>query len=102
MHNARILLSLLSLSAITDASTKVAKNTEDTTNLNVRSVPTGIAKALRERAAKNNRSAEAEHREILKQALGGTQRLPLAEALKKIPPVGLDSDFERQDDNGRA
>lgn len=80
----------------------MAKNTEETTNLNVRSVPTGIAKALKERAAANNRSAEAEHREILKQALGGTQRVSLADALKKIPSVGLDSDFERQDDNGCA
>jgi len=35
----------------------------------VRDVPEHIAAALKERAAKNGRSAEAEHRAILEQAL---------------------------------
>jgi len=72
-----------------------------TMTLNVRLVPKTIAQALRERAAANNRSAEAEHREILKNALEGTTRVPFAEALMRIPAVGTDSDFERRDEHGR-
>lgn len=65
----------------------------------VRDVDPVIVQALKERAAANNRSAEAEHREILERALSGTNRVPLAEALMKIPGVGEDSDFDRLDDN---
>jgi len=39
------------------------------TNLLVRDVPEEILKRLKDRARGNGRSAEAEHREILKQAL---------------------------------
>jgi len=66
----------------------------------VRDVHPDIVKALKERAAANNRSAEAEHRDILERALNGTERVPLAEALLKIPAVGQDSDFQRSDDTG--
>lgn len=38
-------------------------------NLHVRNVDDDIAQALKKRARENNRSAEAEHREILRRAL---------------------------------
>lgn len=66
----------------------------------VRDVDPKLVKALKQRAAANNRSAESEHREILEHALGGTRRIPLSEALLKIPAVGNGNDFERVDDNG--
>ena len=53
-------------------------------------------RALKQRAAKRNRSAEQEHREILKAALRGVQRKPLAEVLASMPNVGKDSDFARE------
>lgn len=65
----------------------------------VRDVDPKLVKALKERAAANNRSAESEHRVILERALRGTERVPLAEALMKIPAVGDDSDFQRLDDD---
>jgi plasmid stability protein len=65
----------------------------------VRDIDPKLVQALKQRAAANNRSAESEHREILELALGGTKRVPLSEALMKIPSVGEDSDFEREDDN---
>lgn len=68
----------------------------------VRDVDPKLVKALKQRAASNNRSAEAEHREILEKALSGTQRVPLSEVLMRIPAVGDDADFERIDDDGRA
>ena len=42
--------------------------------LTVRNLDDGIARALRVRAAKHGRSAEAEHREILRAALSGDYR----------------------------
>ena len=47
-------------------------------------------------AAKRNRGAEQEHREILKAALNGPKRRPLAVVLASIPDVGEDSDFLRE------
>lgn len=38
---------------------------------------------------------------ILERALRGTERVPLAEALMKIPAVGDESDFQRIDDDSR-
>jgi len=64
-------------------------------NLVVRNVDEGVALALKKRAAAHGRSAEAEHREILRDALKGPQRKPLAEVLAAMPNVGLDADFER-------
>lgn len=46
--------------------------------------------------AKRNRSAEQKHREILKAALQGTRRKPLAEVLARMPNVGRDEDFRRE------
>lgn len=52
-----------------------------------------------------NRSAEQEHREILKVALTGRKRRPLAAVLAEIPNVGEDGDFrrvKRSSDRGEA
>lgn len=67
-------------------------------NLIVRNINEQIAQALKEQAARNDRSAEAEHRAILEQALVRTRRKPLAEVLASMPDVGRDDDFERVDE----
>jgi plasmid stability protein len=61
----------------------------------VRKLSEDLVKALKQRAAKRNRSAEQEHREILRSALHGPRRRHLAEVLAAIPNVGNDSDFGR-------
>jgi len=68
----------------------------------VREVDPKLVKALKNRAVANGRSAESEHRIILQEALGGTHRISLAEALLKIPTSGDDDDFKRHDGNGAA
>ena len=70
--------------------------------LMVRNLPEELVRALKQRAAKRNRSAEQEHREILKAALQGPPRKPLADVLAKIPNVGEDSDFVRQQSDRRS
>ncbi len=65
------------------------------TNLIVRNVDAEVVKALKQLAARNGRSAEAEHRAILQAALLRPRKLSFNEALASIPNVGLDSDFER-------
>ncbi|MEO7403871.1 MAG: DNA-binding protein [Burkholderiales bacterium] len=64
----------------------------------VRDVDDAIVKALRERAARHGRSAEAEHREILAKALRRTRRRNFAEVLAAVPNVGNDEDFARLED----
>ena len=64
----------------------------------VRNVDDAIVKALRERAARHGRSAEAEHREILAKALHQTRRRNFAEVLAAVPDVGIDQDFARAED----
>ena len=64
-----------------------------TTNLVVRNIEEEIAVALKKLAAKHGRSAEAEHREILRAALKGPKRKSLAEVLMSMPNVGEDADF---------
>jgi plasmid stability protein len=68
----------------------------------VRNVPEELVTALKRRAAKNNRSAEQEHREILRAALRGPRRRPLAEVLAAMPDVGRDEDFARQQTDRRG
>ncbi|MBX5459629.1 MAG: DNA-binding protein [Steroidobacteraceae bacterium] len=68
----------------------------------VRNVPEELVMALKLRAAKNNRSAEQEHREILRAALRGPRRRPLAEVLAAMPDVGRDEDFARQQTDRRG
>ena len=64
-----------------------------TTNLVVRNVDEDITLALKQLAAAHGRSAEAEHREILRSALLRPKRRPLAEVLAAMPDVGEDADF---------
>ncbi|MES2663247.1 MAG: DNA-binding protein [Pseudomonadota bacterium] len=67
-------------------------------NLIVRNVDEKIAQALKLRASQHGISAEAEHRQILEQVLLRRSPKPFHEVLMKIPNVGEDSDFERQQD----
>jgi plasmid stability protein len=66
-------------------------------NLLVRDVEPDIVDALKERAARHKRSAEAEHRDILKHALLRPAKRNLAEVLASMPNVGEDEDFARLD-----
>jgi len=68
----------------------------------VRKLSDEIVQALKLQAARRNRSAEQEHREILKAALHGTRRRHLADVLAAIPNVGEDSDFSRQQRDRRG
>ena len=61
----------------------------------VRSIYDDLVDRLKERAAANQRSAEAEHRQILQHALQATKRRSLAEVLATMPDVGIDADFAR-------
>lgn len=63
------------------------------TNLVVRNVDEEVALALKQQAASHGRSAEAEHREILKAVLQRPKRRSVAEVLASMPNVGEDSDF---------
>ena len=63
------------------------------TNLVVRNVDEGIALALKQLAATHGRSAEAEHREILRTVLQRPKRRSVAEVLSSMPNVGEDADF---------
>jgi antitoxin FitA len=62
----------------------------------VRNLEAEIVSALRRRAAAHGRSMEAEHREILRQALqaSGSEQ-SLKQLLKSMPNVGSDADFAR-------
>lgn len=68
----------------------------------VRNLEDEVVRELRLRAARHGRSAEAEHREILREALlpAKTGR-SLKDLLLAIPPDGEDADFERIPDHGR-
>jgi plasmid stability protein len=70
--------------------------------LMVRNLTDDLVKALKQRAAKNNRSAEQEHREILQAALRGPRRRRLAEVLGTMPNVGEDEDFVRRQSDRRG
>jgi plasmid stability protein len=63
------------------------------TNLVVRNVDEDVALALKQLAAAHGRSAEAEHREILRAVLQRPKRRSVAEVLSSMPNVGEDSDF---------
>jgi plasmid stability protein len=66
----------------------------------VRNLPDELVKALKLRAAENMRSAEEEHREILKNALAPAKP-SLKSMLAAMPDVGDDADFAREQDDGR-
>jgi plasmid stability protein len=67
-------------------------------DLIVRGVEDATVRALKQRAARNGRSAEAEHRDILARALRGPRKQSVAEVLAAIPSVGRDEDFARAED----
>jgi plasmid stability protein len=67
----------------------------------VRDIPQEVVARLKQRAAKRGHSAEAEHREILKQALLSSRAPSLKALLSAIPEVGRDSDFARPRRLGR-
>ena len=59
----------------------------------VRNIDAEVVRALKLRAARNGRSAEAEHREILREALLRRPSPSLKEHLLQMPDVGGDDDF---------
>ena len=67
----------------------------------VRNLEDAVVKALKMRAAENGRSAEEEHRELLRQALKPAFGSSLKALLTSMPGVGEDVDFERARDLGR-
>lgn len=64
------------------------------TNLVVRNVDEDVALALKQMAASHGRSAEAEHREILRAVLQRPKRRSVADVLSSMPNVGEDVDFD--------
>ncbi len=64
-------------------------------DLIVRKLEPEIIEALRQRAARNGRSAEMEHRAILREVLFVLKKRSFAEVLATMPDVGQDSDFTR-------
>lgn len=68
----------------------------------VRNLSEDLVRALKRRAAKSNRSAEQEHREILRAALAGPRRRRLADVLSAMPSVGEDRDFAREQSDQRG
>lgn len=67
----------------------------------VRNLTADLVLALKRRAARANRSAEEEHREILRAALQGTRRKSFAQLLAAMPNVGKDDDFARSQEDTR-
>ena len=68
----------------------------------VRNLKDELVHKLKLRAAEHGRSAEEEHRVILRAALAPTRVPGFKELLMQIPQVGTDKDFERRDDLGRV
>lgn len=64
-------------------------------NLVVRNVDESVVLALKQAAAAVGRSAEAQHREILRAALLRPARRSVAQVLGRMPDVGEDADFDR-------
>ena len=69
--------------------------------LMVRKVDEAVVRELKRRAARRNHSAEQEHREILERALLHPRRRSLAEVLSAMPDAGEDTDFARDQADGR-
>lgn len=68
----------------------------------VRNLEAEIVQALKVRAAEQGRSAEAEHREILRQVLRPEPAMTIKDHLLAIPEVGREEDFARDPDLGRT
>ncbi|HXO41378.1 MAG TPA: DNA-binding protein [Thermoanaerobaculia bacterium] len=85
-------------SAIIDSVTRVTRGRQ----LVVRNIEEEVVRALKMTAARHGRSAEAEHREILRRALlPAKDRRSIKDLLLSMPDVGDDADFERVPDDGR-
>ena len=68
----------------------------------VRDLDPELIHRLKLRAVQHGRSMEAEHREILRQALLAPETsVTLKALLLAMPPVGDDADFARLPDQGR-
>ncbi len=67
-------------------------------SLIVRNVDDEIVAALKIRAGEKGISAEAEHRNLLADALLTPRRRSFVEVLQAIPSVGHDDDFSPQQD----
>lgn len=69
----------------------------------VRNIEEDVVLALKRRAARAGRSAEAEHREILREVLASEMERPsFKEFLRGMPDVGEDDDFAPTRDLPRA
>jgi plasmid stability protein len=69
----------------------------------VRNIEDQLVRELELRAARNARSAEEEHRQILRSALRSQRSgSSLKKLLVEMPDVGSDGDFERIQDLGRT
>lgn len=77
-------------------SSKAAKH-----QLIVRNLEEEVIQELRLRAARHGRSAEAEHREILREVLVPRKQKSFKDLLLEIPQGGDGGDFERIQDYGR-
>lgn len=67
----------------------------------VRNLEEEVVRELRLRAARHGRSAEAEHREILREALLPAEGKRSLKELLLAMPEGEETDFERTPDRGR-
>jgi len=68
----------------------------------VRDLEFEVVHELKVRAARHGRSAEEEHRQILREALDPKRPVQsLKEMLLAMPNAGEDCDFERPEDRGR-
>jgi len=71
-------------------------------DLLVRGVDDALVQALKKRAGAHGRSQEAELRAILAAALLSPPRRKLVDLLATMPDVGVDADFQRQDEPAAA
>ena len=71
-------------------------------DLLVRGVDDALLQALKKRAGAHGRSQESELRAILAAALLSPPRRNLADLLAAMPDVGVDADFQRQDEPAAA
>jgi plasmid stability protein len=67
-------------------------------DLLVRGVDDALLQALKKRAGAHGRSQESELRAILAAALLSPPRRNLADLLAAMPDVGVEADFQRQDE----
>lgn len=62
----------------------------------VRNIDARVVKALKQRAAKHGRSAEAEHRQLLEEALLGASRPSFKDFLRTLPAAAVKRDRSGQ------